>query len=77
MITLCECGIFEKVDHLDPVHAFQVLLADLLEVRERSEGFRRLPRHVKPQLPRLAFFLLALSSSILLCRHYLFSPSLF
>ena len=47
-----ELRILQEIDDLDPVAPLQVLLADLLQVREGADRLRRLSRDVEPQVER-------------------------
>ena len=53
---LARVGVLEQVDDLDPVLAFEVLLADLLQVREGRKRFRGLSGDVEFQLPEIHVF---------------------
>ena len=50
LVAARELWILQEIDDLDLVAALQVLLADLLQVREGQDRLRRLSRDVEPQL---------------------------
>src|SRR6185295_814974 len=54
LVALSELWILHQVDHLDLVPPMEVLLADLPQIREGEDRFRRLPGDVQPQLVGLA-----------------------
>ena len=53
LVAARELRILQQIDDLDLVAPLQMLLADLLQVREGQDRLRRLSRDVEPQLIRL------------------------
>ena len=55
LVAACELWILQEIDDLDLVAPLQMVLADLLQVREGQDRLRRLSRDVEPQHVRLGF----------------------
>ena len=48
LVALCELWILQEIDDLDLIAPPQMLLADLLQIREGQDRLRRLSRDVEP-----------------------------
>jgi hypothetical protein len=49
LVSACELRLLQQVDDLELVAAFEVLVADLFQVREGADRLRRLSRDVEAQ----------------------------